>query len=196
MQKMRYIKNAAIKVNYVALHRTLGLTDLSMKVYDEAGELFSTVILTEVLGDGTGLDAGGAYKGNFTPDAKGQWRIRITSATNNDDVQKVFEVGNSDVDEVKTQLDTVEGKVDAVQSDVTSVKGTVETTDGKVDALQSDVTSVKGTVETTDGKVDTLQSDLTSVKGTVETSDGKLDLIQDKLDNIDDQISSGGYIMN
>jgi hypothetical protein len=140
----RYKKNVAIKINYIAIKKTTGLTDVEMKVYDEAGGLFSTVTMTELGG------AGALYYGSFTPDAVGQWRIRIQSATNLDDYQKVFEVGNYNVDDVKDQLDTVEGKVDVIDGNVTSIKSTVETTDGKVDDLQSDVTSIKGTVESLD----------------------------------------------
>jgi len=166
---MGYKKNVAIKVNYVALHRTAGLTDLDMKVYDEAGVLFATVTLTEIVG------GGGAYYGSFTPDEKGQWRIRIQSATNHDDVQKVFEISNNDVDDVKSQLDTVEGKIDVIDGNVTSIKGTVETTDGKVDTVITDVAAVKGVVDSTETKVDGMIT---------------------KLQDIDDQISTGGYIMN
>jgi len=143
----RYKKNVAIKINYIAIKKTTGLTDVEMKVYDEAGSLFSTVTMTELGG------AGALYYGSFTPDAVGQWRIRIQSATNLDDYQKVFEIGTYDVDDVKDQLDTVEGKVDIIDGNLTSVKGTVESTDSKVDALQIDLTSVKGTVESLDVQI-------------------------------------------
>jgi len=83
---MSYYKNTAIKVNYVALRNTSGLTDLEIKVYDENGSLFDTTLMTELPeGDGT-------YIGSFTPDEAGQWRISIRSITNGDRRAKVYEV--------------------------------------------------------------------------------------------------------
>jgi len=138
---MRYKKNNVLKVNYVALHKTVGLTDLEMKVYDEASVLFDTVTMTAVPSNG------GAYYASFTPDAKGQWRIRIQSDTNHDDIQKVFEVGDSDIDEIKLQTQSIEDKEDII--------------DANVDQALLDIAAIKLVV-----------------------------------DDIDDQISTGGYIMN
>jgi methyl-accepting chemotaxis protein len=156
-----YKKDVAITVMYVALKKTTGLTDLQMKVYDEAGGLFDTVTLTEVVSNG------GLYMGSFTPDAEGSWRARIQSATNNDDVQRLFEVNLIGIDDVNTLVTTIDGNV-------TSIKGTVEST-------ASDVTSIKGTVESTASDVTAIASDVTSIKATVES--------------IDEQINPGGYIL-
>ena len=162
---MSYKKNVALKVNYVALHRTAGLTDLEMSIYDEAGvevPIISPITLTEIVG------GGGAYYGSFTPDAKGQWRIRIQSATNNDDIQKVFEVGDSDIDEVKLQTQSIENKEDIIDANVDLIK--IET-----DKIQSIKT-----------KTDNLPANTAA----------ELDAIDSKLQVLDDQISTGGYILN
>jgi hypothetical protein len=99
----RYKKNEAIKINYIVIKKTTGLTDVLMYVYDEAGaELgsgLSPVAMTEIVG-GSGL-----YYGSFTPDASGQWRIRIQSTVNGDDVQRVFEVGDYKLDDLQSQLE-------------------------------------------------------------------------------------------
>lgn len=136
-----YKKNDALKVNYIALNKTTGLTDVSMAVYDEVGGLFSTVTMTEVVG------AGGLYQGSFTPDESGQWRVRITSATNLDDISKIFEIGNYKLDDVKDQTQDIEDKIDIIDGNVTSIKSTVETTDGKVDTIITDVAAVKAVVD-------------------------------------------------
>lgn len=159
---MHYKKNIAIKVNYVALHRTTGLIDLEMKVYDEGGVLFDTITLTEIAVDG------GAYYGSFTPDEKGQWRIRIQSLTNHDDIQKVFEVGNYDIDDVKAQTQSIEDKVDIIDANVDLVK------------LETDK------IQNIKAKTDNLPAN----------TEQELTDIDSKLQVIDDQISTGGYIMN
>lgn len=160
-----YKKNAAIKVFYVALHRTTGLTNLDMSVYDEVGGLFTTVTLTEIVG------SNGGYYGSFTPDEKGQWRVRIQdtqSSPNGDDIQKVFEVGNSDVDTLDTKIDVIDSNVDLIKTETDKI----QTIDDNVDAIKT--------------KTDNLPAD----------TEAELDAIQDTLQDIDDQISTGGYIMN
>lgn len=162
---MIYKKSVAIKVFYVALHRTTGLTTLDMLVYDELSALFTTVTLTEIVG------SGGGYYGSFTPDEKGQWRIRIqdtASAGNGDDIQKVFEVGNSDVDTLDTKIDVIDSNVDLIKLETDKI----QTIDDNVDAIK---------IKTENLPVDTA---------------AELDAIDAKLTDIDNQISSGGYIMN
>jgi methyl-accepting chemotaxis protein len=177
-----YKKDVAITVMYVALMKTTGLTDVQMKVYDEAGGLFSTVTLTEVVSNG------GLYMGSFTPDAEGSWRTRIQSAINKDDVQRLFEVNLVGIDDVNTLVTTIDGNVTSIKgtvestaSDVTSIKGTVEST-------ASDVTSVKGTVEST-------ASDVTSIKGTVESTASDVTSIKGTVEDIAAEITTGGYIL-
>lgn len=83
---MNYNKDSVIKVNYSALHRQLGLTDLIMKVYDETNALQDTITMSEI------VNSGGIYTASFIPDEIGQWRVRIQSNTNNDDYSKIYEV--------------------------------------------------------------------------------------------------------
>jgi hypothetical protein len=83
---MNYNRDSVIKVNYSALHQREGLVDLQMKVYDETNALFTTIIMTEIVG------SGGIYTASFVPDEIGQWRIRVTSIANHDDYSKIYEV--------------------------------------------------------------------------------------------------------
>ena len=128
----RYHKNEAIKVNYIALKKTLGLTDVYLQPYDETGALFgSPILMTEIPGDGSGLNSGGAYQGSFTPDADGQWRVRIKSVANGDDVQKAYEVDDYDIDDVKAQTQSIEDKTDIIDGNVDLIKA-------KTDKLPTD----------------------------------------------------------
>jgi hypothetical protein len=184
---MSYKKNVAIKVNYVALHRQTGLTDLEMKIYDETGaELgsgLSPITLVAVPSNG------GAYYGSFTPDAKGQWRIRITSATNNDDIQKVFEISNSDVDEVKLQTQSIEDKTDIIDTVVDATKVVVDATKVVVDNTEDKVDII-------DGNVDQALLDIAAAKVVIDATKVVVDATKVVVDSIDDQISTGGYLMN
>ncbi len=188
---MRYKKNVAIKVNYTALNKTGSLTDVTMYVFDEAGALFDTVVMTELV-EGSGFPESGIYYGSFTPDTKGQWRIRIISATNGDDIGKIFEVGDYDTDDVKSQLDTVEGKVDTID-------GVVDSIEGKVDIIDGNLDSVKSTVESTEGKVDIIDANLDAVKTKTDNlpadTAAEITYMKNKLDSLDTQINPGGYIL-
>lgn len=167
---MTYRVGNAIKVNYVALKRTTGLTDLYMRIYDkdgnELGSGLSPVLMTEVVG------AGGLYQASFTPDAVGQWRIRILSATNGDDISKVFEIEPYNLSDIEDHLEDLEDKLDFIDGNVTSVKNTVESTATKVDAIKT--------------KTDNLPADTAA----------ELNYIKNKVDSIDAQINFGGYILN
>jgi len=67
-----------VDVTYQATKNQSGLTDVTLKIYDEthAADLgnFPDVILTEI-------GATGRYYGSFTPDAVGVWTYTVDSAT-------------------------------------------------------------------------------------------------------------------
>ena len=136
-----YIKNAVLRVNYVALKKTSGLIDLQMKVYDEVGGLFTTVTMSEISG------MGGLYEGDFTPDAVGQWRVRIQSATNGDDISKLFETQLTSEDDIKVQTQSIEDKVDASKLVIDATKGVVDATKLVVDATKLVVDNIKTVVD-------------------------------------------------
>lgn len=152
----RYKKNEAIKVNYIVIKKTTGLTDVVMHVYDEAGvELgsgLSPVAMTEIVG------GGGLYYGSFTPDANGQWRIRIQSTVNGDDVQRVFEVGDYKLDDVKGQTQDIEDKVDVIDGNVTAIDGKVDDIKAKTENLPADTASelqdIKDKIDAVDLQID------------------------------------------
>lgn len=182
---MIYKKNVPIKVFYVALHRTTGLTNLDMSVYDELGALSTTVTLTEIVG------SGGGYYGSFTPDEKGQWRIRIQatgSGSNGDDIQKVFEVGNSDVDTLDTKIDVIDSNVDLIKTETDKIPA-IKTETDKIPAIKTETDKI----QTIDDNVDAIKTKTDNLPADTEA---ELDAIDSKLQDIDDQISSGGYIMN
>ena len=138
----RYPKGEAIKVNYIALKKTLGLVDVSMAVYDELGALFATVVMTELPAP-TGEDSGGLYQGSFTPDAEGQWRIRITSIANGDDISRVFEIDNYDIDDVVAKVDVIDGNVDAIKTKTDNLPANTAT----------ELTYIKNKVDSIDAQI-------------------------------------------
>jgi len=136
-----YKKGEVLKVNYLALKKTAGLTDVTMYVYNPSDVLVNTVVMTEVVAE-SGMDALGLYRGSFTPALEGQYRVRIESATNGDDISKVFEIGNFKLDDLDAQLVTIDGKVDNLDADVVAVKGVVDATKLVVDATKIVVDSI------------------------------------------------------
>jgi hypothetical protein len=179
---MRYKAGEALKVNYIALKKTLGLVDLTMQVYDEAGVEFtgSPFTMTEVIAPTE--DGGiGLYTATFTPDAVGQWRVRIQSPTNGDDISKIFEVQLTKEDDIKAQTQSIEDKVDNLDSDVAAVKGVV-------DQAVLDIANLDGDIVAVAGQITNLDGDVVAVKAQTQS-------IEDKVDAIDLQISSGGYIL-
>lgn len=178
-----YTKNKAIHIAYRALNYVTGLTDVSAKVYDEIGGLFTTITLTEVVGQG------GLYIGTFTPDEAGQWRIRISSITNLDDVTKVFEVGLYDTDDIKVQTQSIEDKIDIIDGNIDLIK--LET--DKIQTIDDNVDSIKTTVESTALDVTAIKTKTDNLPADTEQS---LVDIKTVVDNINTSISRGGYFCN
>jgi len=200
---MDYKKNVVIKVNYLALKKTEGLLDLTVRVYNPLNSLVDTVVLTEV-NEGSGL-GGGLYEGSFTPTTDGQWRIRITSDTNGDDVAKIFDVGNYNIDDVKAQGDAIEDKIDIIDANVDLIKtetDKIQVIDDNVDSIKSDVTLIKAEtdkIQTIDNNVDTINSNVSIIKTKTDNlpidTASELSYIKNKVDSIDGQINIGGYIL-
>jgi len=69
----------------------------------------------------TEIDATGRYKGSFTPDAEGKWRVMIDSVTKSGKIVKDFDVVAYNIDAVGDATIVIEGKID--------------TLDGKIDGL-------------------------------------------------------------
>lgn len=173
---MHYRKDEVLKVVYMALNKTGGLTDLTLRVYNPSNTLVNTIIMTEVA-EGTAL-GGGLYTGSFTPTVAGQYRIRISSDINNDDFAKVYEVANLDLDDVKTELDTIDGKIDVIGTDVDSALLALAAIEGKVDTANLALIAIQA-------KTDNLPTD----------TDATLAAIKAVVDNIELQINAGGYIL-
>jgi hypothetical protein len=191
---MDYKKNEALQVNYIALKKTTGLTDVKMRVYNPADVLVNEYTMVEVAAS-SGDASLGLYRKSFTPTTDGQWIVRIESIVNGDDISKIFEIGNYNLDDVKAQTqsiedkeDIIDGNVDQALLDVAAVKGVVDSTEGKVDQTLLDVAAVKGVVDSTETKVDGVVIDIAAVKAQTQS-------IEDKVDTIDLQINAGGYIL-
>jgi hypothetical protein len=196
----RYKKNEAIKVNYLALKKTVGLTDVTMYVYNTLDVLVSTLVMTEVVAD-SGMDALGLYRSSFTPTTEGQWRIRIESATNGDDISKVFEIGNYKLDDIKDQTQDIEDKVDIIDGNVDLVKietdkiPAIKTETDKIPAIKTETDKI----QTIDDNVDTVNSNVSAIKAKTDNLPAntatELTYIKNKVDSIDTQINPGGYIL-
>jgi hypothetical protein len=89
-----YKLNQSVKINYVSSNYTTGLSDVVMTPYNPSGIPQTPVLLMEVVGQG------GLYQGSFTPNAVGQWRIRISSVSNGDVFHKILEILNHNIDDV------------------------------------------------------------------------------------------------
>lgn len=91
----------SVDVTYQATKEQTGLTDVTMKIYDEsrAQDLgnFPDVVLTEI---GTT----GRYYGSFTPDTIGVWTYSVDSATKVGPVTGTIIVSNHNLDSIGTLI--------------------------------------------------------------------------------------------
>ncbi len=165
---MEHRINTIKKVRYVAKDFATGLTDLTLYVRDANGDLF------DFGGGQTSLVLtelyNGEYEGSYTPNILGVWQEMITSATNGDKAIRSYRVVADDIASLETHLDTVEGKVDTVE--------------GKVDAVS--------------GKIDAIDTELDSKasQASVDVIDANVDEIKTIVQELDLQVSPGGYFSN
>lgn len=121
---MSYKVGVAIEITYQAAGSTTGLVDVTMEIYDETGAKdipnFPDVVMTEI-------GVTGRYKGSFTSDDEGKWRVMIDSATKPGRVVRDFDVVGHDVDSVGDAVAVTDGKVDTLPTKVE--------VDAKIDAL-------------------------------------------------------------
>ena len=173
---MDYKVGLPITIQYVALKKTAGLTDLTFKSYNPSEVLVDTIVMTEV--------GGGVYKAVFTPALVGQWRIDIASVVNGDSAGKVLEIEAYNIGDVKSGVDTVGGKVDAVKTELDAVQSAVGVTDGKVDTLTTKSDAIKTELDTVNGKADTITTNVAAVKTELDTVNGNVSAIKSKTDNL------------
>lgn len=110
--------NEIIEVTYQAAGSTIELTDVTMEIFDETGAQdtanFPNVIMVEISGTGR-------YKGPFTPDAEGKWRVMINSATKEGKIVKDFDIVAHNVDSVGDAIATTDGKIDTIDGKINNL---------------------------------------------------------------------------
>lgn len=124
MAEKNYKVGEVIEVVYQAPNKQSGLDNAVVEIFlpnDQKDSAFPDEILTEIGSTGT-------YKGTFTPDAEGEWKVICHKADGDGQVVKRYSVGGHNVhsvgakvDAVDAQLDTVESKIDTLDTKVGSL---------------------------------------------------------------------------
>lgn len=136
MAQGEYKVGEVIEVTYQATKSQSGLTDVTMEIYDETGAKdignFPDVVLTEIISTGR-------YKGSFTPDVEGKWRIMINSTSKSGKMVRDFDVIGHNIDAVGDAVATVDTNM---AKDITVAKtgadgDTLKTLSDQLDGMAS-----------------------------------------------------------
>lgn len=115
-----------IEVTYQASGATSGLTDVTMRIYDETGTQdlinFPDVIMVEIASTGR-------YKGSFTPDVEGKWRIMVDSTTKKGDAARDYDVVGHNIDSIGDAVILSEASIRGADND------DLKTISDQIDAL-------------------------------------------------------------
>lgn len=133
MPQGTYKVDEAIEVTYQAAGATTGLVDVTMEIYDETGAKdisgFPDIVMTEI-------GATGRYKGSFTPDVEGKWRVMIDSVTKPGKMVKDFDVVAANINSIGDAIASVDTKLDSTEL---SIRGgnsdTLETLSDQIDGI-------------------------------------------------------------
>jgi len=126
MSQGNYKIGELIEVTYQASNALSGLTDVKMEIYDETGAKdvgnFPDVTMTEI-------GSTGRYKGSFTPDAEGKWRVMVNSASHIGKMVKDYDVVAHNIDSIGDAVGTVNSEM---AKDVTVAKDSTVAKDATV----------------------------------------------------------------
>jgi hypothetical protein len=159
----KYKVGTGISVQYLALKRTTGLTDLVLKSYNALNVLVDTLPMVE--------DANGIYQVVFTPATVGFWRIEISSVSNGDYSAKEYDIVAIDIadvkavaDATKTELDATKTELDATKTEVDAINTNVVAVEGAIVSMQTDITDIKTKVTDIQTTVNTIKADINSLE--------------------------------
>lgn len=134
MAQGEYKVNEIIEVTYQAAGATSGLTDVTMEIYDETGAKdipnFPDVVMTEIVSTGR-------YKGSFTPDMEGKWRVMINSSSKKGVMVEDYDVVGHNIDAVGDAVTVVNTNMakDATVAKTGTDGDTLKTLSDQIDAL-------------------------------------------------------------
>lgn len=134
-----------------------GLT-VTVDVYGESGILVSGASATEI--------AGGLYKYAYTPASAGNYIAIFKTADTSVDQQEIPSLWVIEpewvetIDDLTTDLATVDGIVDSILEDTAPLGAAVTTIDGIVDSILADTAPLDAELTTIEGKIDDLDTDI------------------------------------
>lgn len=109
-----------IEVTYQVVGTTSGLDDVIMEIYDETGVKdtndFPDVTMIEI-------ESTGRYKGSFTPDAEGKWRVMVSSVAKKGKMVKDYDV-------IAYNMDSIGGLMARTGADGDTLKSLSDQLDG------------------------------------------------------------------
>jgi len=123
-----------VDVTYQAVKEQTGLSDVTLKIFDETRNPdlvnFPDVVLTE-------MGTTGRYYGSFSSDAKGVWTYTVDSVTRKGPLTGTIIITDNDLDSIgdavaalNTALNTVESNIRGADSD------TLETLSDQLDSVE------------------------------------------------------------
>jgi len=161
-----------IELSYQAPNKQSGLSGVVAEIFLPNGQKdsgFPDVALTEI---GTT----GNYKGIFTPDAQGTWRVLMHKSDGGGQVPKAYSVGAKNIQDI--YVDTA--KDSTVAKDATVAKEATVAKDNTV-AKEATLTAAEASINT---NVDNAES---AIRG---SDSDTLKTLSDQIDDVDNKVSS------
>lgn len=152
---------------------------VSYVVYDEADTSFAT-------GNMTAVGVTGFYTMSFTPDAVGEWSVKLTCGTPARSLLKYFLVGKGIEAEIKTETALIKTETDKISANITAL----ETHDTDIKALLATVQADLDAPNQYKADVSALALEATLGSARTEIQDGRDELsdVTTQVDWIDDRL--------
>lgn len=108
-----------------------------------------------------------------------------------DEILPVYAQLTQTKNELSTRISNLEGQITALQSELGNVKADVNTIKGQIATLQDDVNDLKGKLATVESQIATLQGDVNDLKAKMEAIDTRLTTVEENVNKLITLLSEG-----
>lgn len=81
---------------------------------------------------------------------------------------------DSDLDGIRTDIQTIEGNITTIQGDITTIEGNISTIQGDISTIEGDILTIQGDITTIEGNISTINSSISSIESELDTKVDKI----------------------
>ena len=96
-------------------------------------------------------------------------------------LEEIIKEMKENIEEVKTEVDLIPGKIEEVKTEITDTKAKIELNSGKIEEVKIEVDDIEAKIDLIPGKINEVREEVQEVKGIIEEiiqTEGNLIILQ------------------